>query len=283
MNRFSQIRDILSMSGSEFENACRHYTSYAYLGDHTGLCNILTKYKAYIDTRDIGVAPHFIMDGFWEAWLTYCMAERVQPGDVCIDIGANFGYFSLLMAELAGPDGKTIAVEPHPHIAKLLRQTQSIHGWRFTVLEEALSDKPGEAYLAIPFDYAGGSTIKTDHWFEPQEKVKVRQSTVDELVWELGLAKVNFIKMDVEGVEPEVLAGMSRTIEENPGLQIIIEFSPFFYKNPVKFSEFLLDRFIVYRVKDVEQITELDDESMKAMREQLLHAKAHTDLLLVRK
>src|SRR5688572_19819262 len=70
---FADIREITSLSGSEYEQACRDHTFYAYLGNNTGLCKVLTKYKIYVDTRDAGVTPHYIMDGFWESWLTQCL------------------------------------------------------------------------------------------------------------------------------------------------------------------------------------------------------------------
>ncbi len=120
MQPFLSISDIASMTGYEFESACRRNVQYAFMGGDVALCRILTKYKIYVDLKDTAITPHLIMDGFWETWLTMCLARVIKQGDVCIDIGANVGYYSILMSALSEDSGKTIAIEPHPSICKLL-------------------------------------------------------------------------------------------------------------------------------------------------------------------
>lgn len=282
---FSAIKEIATLPSHEFENACRKHTSYAFLGNNVGLCKILTKYKIFVDTRDAGVTPHYIMDGFWETWLTQCLARIIKPGDVCIDIGANFGYYSLLMSELAGKEGKTVAVEPNPTICKLLALSQSMHGWRFEVVEAALSDSEGKVRLAIPEHFFGSATIlaNPDPRMKTKEKINVRMTTLDALVRQLNLPKVDVIKIDVEGVEPEVLNGMKETIANNPGIKIIIEYSPYYYKHAEYFSNYLFENFVINRIKDVPEPQLLDEEGMKKLLEELVASKDHTDLYLVRK
>lgn len=280
---FSDIREIASLSGSEYEQACRDHTFYAYLGNNTGLCKVLTKYKIYVDTRDAGVTPHYIMDGFWESWLTQCLARIVNPGDVCIDAGANFGYFSLLMSELCGKEGKTVAIDPNPNMCRLLRLTQAMHGWRFKVVEAALADKEGITQLSIPESYYGGASLnEIDASFRIESKIDVRTMTVDTLVKELGLPKVNVMKIDVEGLEERVFEGMKETIANNEDLKIIIEFTPVTYKNPEKFTQYLYDNFVVYRIKDVHEPKLLDEADMKDMLNELLRSGDHTDIYLVK-
>lgn len=282
---FSAIKDIANLPGHEFENACRKHTSYAFLGNNTALCKILTKYKMYIDTRDAGVAPHYIMDGFWETWLTKCLVGIIKPDDVCIDIGANFGYYSLLMSELSGKGGRTVSVEPNPNICRLLRFTESMHGWRFDVVEAALSDHEGRIKLSIPENYFGSATIQAnpDPRMKMKEKINVRMTTLDALVKQLGLSKVDVIKIDVEGVEPEVFEGMKETIANNPGLKIIIEYSPYYYKHAEHFSNYLFENFTIQQIKDVPEPKLLDEAGMKNLLEKLQLSKDHTDLYLVKK
>ena len=280
MNSFSAIRDIASLTGYEFETACREHTKYAYLGNNTGLCKILTKYNIYIDTRDIGVAPHFIMDGFWETWLTQCLVDVVKEGDVCIDMGANLGYYSLLMSELCGKTGRTVAIEPNPHIANLLRHSQSTHAFNFDVVEAAISNKSGKTILSIPGEYPGSASISQR--FHPSwraSRIKVRMMTADELVTSLSLPKVDVIKIDTEGAEPMVFEGMQKTIADNPDLKIVIEYSPHIYPDARTFTQYLFSQFIVHRIKDVEKMTLLDESSVDS----LLQLNDHTDLFLTRK
>ena len=59
------MEDILSRTAFEFETVCRENSGYAYLGNNKALCRVLGKYKIYVDTRDIGITPHLVTDGFW--------------------------------------------------------------------------------------------------------------------------------------------------------------------------------------------------------------------------
>jgi FkbM family methyltransferase len=278
MNPFSHLNEIGGLSGYDFETACRFFCKYAYLGDHTGLCRILTKHKLYIDTRDTGITPHLIMDGFWETWLTQCLAGIIRPGDTCIDIGANVGYYSVLMSALAGEKGQTIAIEPIPRIAGLLRQTAGLNYPGFRVAEVALSNCTGETILHIPDLSFGDASIlqRSDRVAVSQSKTKVQTITLDLLLEQMNVSKADVIKIDVEGAEPQVLEGMKKTIENNPGLKIIIEYSPYLYADAKGFTDYLFSKFIVRRIKDVDEM-QLMDETLIG---QLTGLQDHTDLYL---
>ena len=110
-------------------------------------------------------------------------------------------------------------------------------------------------------------------------QVKVPTTTIDSIVKELNLTKVDVIKIDVEGFEPLVFEGMKQTIAANPGLQIVMEYSPFSYEDPQHFSDFLINNFTIHRIKDVDNMELLEPEAMNS----LLKLTDHTDLYLVRK
>ncbi|OJY81404.1 MAG: hypothetical protein BGP13_15540 [Sphingobacteriales bacterium 40-81] len=281
MTPFFRIEDIASLPGFEFESPCRQYANYAYLENNIALCRVLTKYKIYVDTRDRGIAPHLIMDGFWETWLTQYLARIVKPGNICLDIGANVGYFSVLMAALTGDQGRTIAIEPNPGVAKLLSLTAGINGPGFEVAQVALADKEGKMRLKVPNESFGDASIieRIDNITKAKSVVKVRTATLDNLLNELNVDKVDIIKMDVEGAEPMVFEGMRQTIAKNKNIQIIIEYSPFLYDNPRVFTEYLFSEFIVRRIKDVEQIQDLDESAIDS----LVNLRDHTDLYLQKK
>jgi FkbM family methyltransferase len=281
MSPFNDIREIVALSSGDFESICRMNTANAYMGNNIVLCKVLSKYKMYVDSRDCGIAPHLIMDGYWESWLTQCLAKIIQPGSVCIDIGANFGYYTLMMSELCGKKGRTISIEPNPELCKYLKLSQCIHGWPFEIIEAALSNKKGNTVLIIPVAYPGNASITSPHPLLNGEtsKIKVRTLTVDEMVQQLNLPEVDVIKIDVEGAEPLVFEGMQHTIANNPGLQIVMEYSPFIYQDVKKFTDYLFSEFIVYRIKDVAEMTTLDESSIS----ELCQLKDHTDLYLHRK
>lgn len=282
MRDLVNIFDINSFTAYEFERVCRSYTQYVYLENNIALCRILSKYKIYVDTRDISVTPHLIMDGFWETWLTQCLAKIIKPGDVCIDIGANLGYYSILMSALAGSAGQTIAVEPNPAMCKLLRLTAGINHPGFQVAQVALSNKRGKIVLRIPATLFGGASIiplPAGMKGLKISKARVEMITLDQLLERMGVPHVNVIKMDVEGAEALVFEGMKKTIENNPGLKIIMEYNPFFYENARQFTEYLFNQFMVYQIKDVADMTRLEESAI----EKLLQLDDHTDIFLERK
>lgn len=278
MNPLLNISDISSLTAFEFESLCRNYNQYAYLNNNIALCRILSKYKIYVDVRDESIAPHLIMDGFWETWLTQCLAKIVKPGNVCIDIGANFGYYSVLMSALAGKEGQTLAVEPNPGICKLLRATANVHSNHFDVAEVALSNKVGKAVLYVPNEFFGDASIteRLDRFSLRKSKVKVKTITLDELLLQQQITKVDVIKMDVEGLEPLVFEGMQQTLAQNPDVQIIIEYSPYLYSDARTFTNYLFANFTVHKIKDVDEMVTLDESFM----EDLIRIKDHTDLYL---
>lgn len=281
MTPFFNIRDIGTLGGFEFETCCRYFSSYAYLENHTGLCKVLSRFKMYVDTRDRGIAPHLIMDGFWETWLTQYLAKIVQPGDVCLDIGANFGYFSLLMSALTGDKGKAIAFEPTPHIAALLRGTGNSNSPGFSVAEVALADKSGKMTFHVPDGNFGDASLlqRSDREAIGNTNIQVNVITLDEYLEQQKIERVDVIKMDVEGAEPLVFTGMKKTITQNPNLKIIIEYSPYLYDDSRSFTEYLFSEFIVTRIKDVAQETEVQSSEINT----LLELTDHTDLYLQKK
>lgn len=275
---FNDFQQIGIMPAGEFEKVCKAYASNAYLGNETVLCRILSKHKVYLQAKDQGVVPHLILDGYWETWVSQCLARIVTPGSVCIDIGANFGYFTLLMSELSGVKGKVVAVEPNPNICSFLRMTQSIHAPHFEIVEAALSNKRGRTTLHVPTVYPGSASITSfmQHLGMKYSKLKVRTLTLDEMAEQLNLLKIDVIKMDVEGAEPLIFEGMQQTLARNPDLQIVMEYSPFAYEDANGFTRYLFKHFTVYRLKDVDEMTLIDESAI----DDLLQLKDHTDLYL---
>jgi FkbM family methyltransferase len=278
MNLFSDMRQVSTFSRSEYEQACIDNTDHSYMGDATILCKVLTRYKMYVDARDMGIAPHLIMDGFWESWVTRLLGNIVKPGHVCLDVGANFGYFSILMSELAGTSGRTIAFEPNPRVASLLKSTAFVNGNKFEVAQVAVSDKNGEAIFTVTDKELGGGTIQKNTPGANRSQYTVPTISIDELVNSKGIKKVDIVKIDVEGVEPLVFAGMEKTIAANPGIQIIVEYTPSIYADARQFTEYLFSRFNVQQISDVDELKQLDRNSITS----LLEIRDHADLYLQR-
>ena len=281
MESFLRLEDILSRTAFEFETVCRENTSYAYLGNNKALCRVLGKYKIYVDTRDIGITPHLVTDGFWETWLTQCISRIIKPGDICVDIGANYGYYSLLMSSLAGKEGRTIAVEPNPYVFGLLAATASVHSSNIEPVQVAVSDVTGYTTLVIPDNFFGDASIveRKDKPRLGRSRVDVKTQTLDELAVQLELPRIDLVKIDVEGAEPQVFSGMKETISKNMDLRVLIEYSPYLYDDAKSFTEFLFQHFEVKRIKDVDNMITLTETDIPA----LVSIKDHTDLYLAKK
>jgi len=276
---FDSIRYIELLTRQELEKISTDHAKSFYMGNHLLLSKILGRYKIYIDSRDIGIASNLIMDGFWESWITKFIVQNVKNGDVCIDAGANFGYYSLLLAELCGKSGKTIAIEPNVHLSKLLSFTSVLNDYQFINIQKALGDKKEEQTLTVPLHFWGGGTIRKEKVDDLVTTQTVQVDTLDNLIEELNFSTVDFIKMDCEGVEPLIFCGMEKTLKKNPQLKMVMEYSPFMYKDPKSFTQFLFSRFSVGEItgdSTVKQFSESDTDY-------LVNLSDHIDLFLQKK
>jgi FkbM family methyltransferase len=193
----------------------------------TALCRVLSKYKMYVDITDIGITPHLLLDGFWEMWITQYIAAQVRPGMRVVDIGANVGYYTLLMADLVTDNGQVVAFEPNLRLQSLLRQSININGYanRVHLRGEAVAGRSGcELTFAIPRTDPKNGHLVTDakNDFDPQH---YRLETVLTITLDdADLGRIDFIKIDAEGAESAIWTGMQRTIAANPEMTVLLEF-----------------------------------------------------------
>ncbi len=171
---------------------------------------------------DEAVAAHLIARGYWENWIHKVVCALVQPGDSIIEVGANFGYYTVAMAREAGPEGSILAFEANPGLAELVRRTVHFNGYSPTVkvIAKAASDKAGTLSFATSRRNAGGGTIST----KPQALgpdsmlVTVETITLDSIAPD----GVRFIRMDAEGSEPLILRGAERLLQR-PDIVVCME------------------------------------------------------------
>ncbi len=118
-------------SRPELEEVSRRHATGVYYGEHRMLCRLLSEYLAFVDTRDFMLGPRLVLDGFWEVWVTLALARYFQPGFHCVDVGANYGYYTVLMALACGREGRVLACEPNPLLAKTyLPGNAALNGFR---------------------------------------------------------------------------------------------------------------------------------------------------------
>lgn len=141
------------------------------------------------------------------------LRQWLPPGSIMIDIGANIGDWSLPAAYAVGSLGRIIAVEPIPRMAEALRKTFGInHLVQAKVVETALSAQAGKASFSIERENSGGSRLGGHA--ASHDVIEVAVTTLDALVAQERLPRVDFIKIDVEGHEPDVLEGARETLRQ---------------------------------------------------------------------
>jgi len=129
----------------------------------------------------------------------------LHPGDVVLDIGAGYGSEIVTFARLVGPEGRVIAVEAHPAVAALLRRTVAANRLgNVQVVQSAISD--GDGCVMLSDDEAMG--YEANHIVSSGSGIEVRAETLDGLLQRLGLARVDLLKMNIEGAEREAVAGL---------------------------------------------------------------------------
>jgi FkbM family methyltransferase len=230
------IDDFLKHDRSTLEASARRMCLATRLADDRLICRVLGKYIMYVDAQDRGITPHLALNGYWEAWVTLAIARLLQPDWCCVDIGANVGYFTMIMADAVGPQGKILAVEPHPAACELLELSLEVNGFsRFCgVARVAVTDEDGgRTRLSVVPGRGLLATVLPDLADPNGKTLEVATATVDTLTRDWP--RVDFVKVDVEGAEDLVWSGMARTLDRNPHITVVLEFTPSRYRNPARF------------------------------------------------
>ena len=150
--------------------------------------------------------------------------QVVQPGDTVVEAGAHIGVFTNLFAALVGTGGHVVAFEPDPETATLLRANlrRNGHEDRVTVHEAAAGSQAGSAAFFRSAENTGDNRLFGDAG--ERTGFAVRVVRLDDLIGDLD---VDLLKMDVQGSEPAVLAGMTRLLGTRPPRRILLEFWPY--------------------------------------------------------
>jgi FkbM family methyltransferase len=162
--------------------------------------------------------------GVWEPNLTRWISRRLAPGDSFVDVGANFGYFSLLAAALTGDKGSVVAVEASPStFDQLLENLRMNRAANVRAVNLAASDTEGVLRLYREDEFNVGSSTTLPQYGKHFE-CEVRAAPLDDVLTEAEIERVRLVKIDVEGAEGSVVAGMERLLEHGrPDLEVVVE------------------------------------------------------------
>jgi FkbM family methyltransferase len=164
----------------------------------------------------------------FEVQETQWLKPRVRPDWVFFDVGANFGYYSMIVSAVSQARARVYAFEPLTSNFHLLARNKSLNAFdRIHALKVALSDQTGEVdFLVPPLSCSGVGRIVDGPVDDSNGYVdKVQTTTLDAFVAQRDVQRLDFLKIDVEGAELRVLRGASASLRRfRP--TIMIEFFP---------------------------------------------------------
>ncbi len=185
--------------------------------------------------------------GAHEAVLNRYIGAQLRRGDWVIDVGANVGLISSVMAAAVGPEGAVWAFEPLPRNVERLRALKEANNLtQLTIFPLGLSSTASTAKLLLsPPEGGSGSGSFVSPWAK-EGYIEVEVNRLDDLVEADGEdLPLRLVKIDVEGFEPEVLAGAKNTLTTKRPL-ILCEFHDPLLLAAGSSSEALLDQFSRY-------------------------------------
>jgi FkbM family methyltransferase len=153
-------------------------------------------------------------------------SEFLKRGQVVFDVGANFGIYSLLASKRVGPTGRVVAFEPAPRTIRCLRNNCFLNlASNVERKQLALSDSNGWVEFNFAVDQPAYSGIQVGNVPGRVEKIRVESMTLDSFCEKRKPAKIDMLKVDVEGAERAFLNGARQTLTTyKPTL--LMEFSP---------------------------------------------------------
>ena len=171
------------------------------------------------------------LTGRYEPQETALVQQTLRPGMVFVDVGANWGYFTLAAAHLVGRTGRVVSVEVDPRACRMLRENVARNDLDcVSIFEMAASDSPGILRMQ---EYEPGATesgsfglTRTTTVVEHGREFEVAARTLDEVIAEAGIDHVDLLKMDIEGAEGRALAGLSGALASRRVRRILLELHP---------------------------------------------------------
>jgi len=163
-----------------------------------------------------------------EPELLYILKQELREGMICMDLGANIGYVTLLMADKIGHAGKIYAIEPDPANIELLNINMKLNNYndRMQVFDMGVSNKSGEMDFHMGRSSNLGGMIESKN--TTSKTIKVKVDTLTNFCKNTSPPEI--IKMDVEGHEVEVMEGMYDLVSKKDfPCKIIMELHPIFY------------------------------------------------------
>jgi FkbM family methyltransferase len=176
-------------------------------------------------SKHVGMSIH--TTGIYDLAVSEVLIRLVDAGDTVVDAGANVGYMTVLGARLAGPSGQVHAFEPHPALFEVLTRNageaqRAGQASPVSLHDAALGARTGRAELVVPDGFEHNDGLARIRGVEggSEPSIDVRMTTIDEA---LGTTPIGVLKLDVEGLEHEVLTGASGALRAQSIRHVVFE------------------------------------------------------------
>jgi FkbM family methyltransferase len=175
-----------------------------------------------VHDREDRVSAELIKSGVWEAFETRLFISRLTPGAAFVDVGANIGYYTVIADQLVGETGVIYAFEPERENFDLLQENTSRSRCpNITLIHAGLSNRNSRAQLFLSSDNLGDHRLYDRGDRQSQQVNLVRGDD------SLARQTINFLKIDTQGAEYQVIDGLKQTIQDNiEHLDMVLEFWP---------------------------------------------------------
>jgi FkbM family methyltransferase len=220
--------------------------------------------------QSYGVGPHCFRRGNWEQHIERYITNHVGSGCVALDIGANIGYFTAVLSLKTGPGGRVYAFEPVPVTLEHLKLTIRANGFgNVTLMEGALGEESKQVTITYSPEVLGNASLRDRKHSPNARRSEVTMRTLDSL-YECGLIrKCDFIKMDVEGYELNVLRGGMRYLRDSCP-DILFEYNPGITEGGIAGLGLLAatilqidDRYLFHRISESGEASPVKLDSLK--------------------
>jgi FkbM family methyltransferase len=151
--------------------------------------------------------------------------KHVEPGMVVFDVGANLGFYTLLLADRVGPSGRVHAFEPDPLSFEILKRRAAGRS-NVEINQTAVGDHEGRITLFTNRSNRADNRVHPSLGNETAEAVEVPLTTLDTYCAARGINRIDAVKMDIQGAEVAALAGFRKTLARLQPRWMLIEFSP---------------------------------------------------------
>lgn len=182
------------------------------------------------------LSPYYHIDrnilifGCYDEDLHLALERLVQPGMICFDVGANLGEMALHIGARARASGTVYAFEPVPEVfARLQKHIERNAAKNVRAFQIALSDSSGRGTIAAAdasADNQGLASIVNLEHVAAAKRIEIETQTLDEFVKAQQIARIDLMKIDIQGAEPRLLEGGRGVFSSAQAPDLLMEISP---------------------------------------------------------